>query len=156
MKIDVHNHFYPEKFLKQLEKDGSSAGITVETDEWGRELLVQHGNRLVTITPPMKDINARLEDMGKAGFDMQILTLSIPSVDIFPAEVGENLARVVNDQTAEICHDHPDRRSGSGAARVDPGAAVRRCRGSSGRARSRGTRGRVSHQRSRRRLAGGA
>lgn len=108
MKIDVHNHFYPEKFLKQLEKDGFSAGITVETDEWGRELLVQHGNRLVTITPPMKDINARLEDMGKAGFDMQILTLSIPSVDIFPAEVGENLAGVVNDQTAEICRDHPD------------------------------------------------
>lgn len=108
MRIDVHNHFYPERFLKQLEKDGPSAGITVETDEWGRELLVQHGNRLVTITPPMKDIDARLEDMAEAGFDMQILTLSIPSVDIFPADVGENLARVVNDQTAEICRDHPD------------------------------------------------
>jgi len=108
MKIDIHNHFYPARFLKQLEKDGATAGITLETDEWGRQLLVQNGNRVVTITPPMRDINPRLEDMEKAGFDMQVLTLSIPSVDIFPVEVGESLARVVNDETAEICRDHPD------------------------------------------------
>ena len=108
MKIDIHNHFYPANFLKQLEKDGATAGLTLETDAWGRQLLVQHGNRVVTITPPMKDIGARLEDMDKAGFDMQVLTLSIPSVDIFPVEVGETLAKVVNDETAGICRDHPE------------------------------------------------
>ena len=107
MKIDIHNHFYPTRFLKQLEKDGAAVGITVEKDEWDRQILVQHGNRLVTITPPMKNINQRIEDMDKAGFNMQILTLSIPSVDIFPVEIGEGLARVVNDETAQICHDHP-------------------------------------------------
>ncbi len=107
MRIDVHNHFYPTRFLKQLEKDGATVGITMEKDEWGRQILVQHGNRLVTITPPMKNINQRLEDMEQAGFDMQILTLSIPSVDIFPVEIGETMARVVNDETAQICRDHP-------------------------------------------------
>lgn len=107
MRIDVHNHFYPTRFLKQLEKDGATVSITVEKDEWGRQILVQHGNRLVTITPPMKNINQRLEDMEQAGFDMQILTLSIPSVDIFPVEIGETMARVVNDETAQICRDHP-------------------------------------------------
>lgn len=107
MRIDVHNHFYPTRFLKQLEKDGATVSITVEKDEWGRQILVQHGNRLVTITPPMKNINQRLEDMEQAGFDMQILTLSIPSVDIFPVEIGEAMARVVNDETAQICRDHP-------------------------------------------------
>jgi aminocarboxymuconate-semialdehyde decarboxylase len=107
MRIDVHNHFYPTRFLKQLEKDGATVGITVEKDEWGRQILVQYGNRLVTITPPMKNINQRIEDMEQAGFDMQILTLSIPSVDIFPVEIGETMARVVNDETAQICRDHP-------------------------------------------------
>lgn len=107
MKIDVHNHFYPTRFLEQLEKDGAAAGITVEKDEWGRQILVQHGNRVVTITPPMNDISQRIEDMAKAGFDMQILTLSAPSVDIFPVEVGETLAGVVNDEIAHICRDHP-------------------------------------------------
>jgi aminocarboxymuconate-semialdehyde decarboxylase len=109
MKIDIHNHFYPTRFLRQLEKDGSTVGLSVETDEWGRQILVQHGNRLVTITPPMNNINQRLEDMDQAGFDMQILTLSAPSVDIFPVEIGESLARVVNDEIGEICQKHPDR-----------------------------------------------
>ncbi len=112
MKIDVHNHFYPERFLKQLEKDGGSAGVTVEKDEWDRAILVQNGTRVVTITPPMSDINLRLKDMDEAGFDKQILTLSIPSVDIFPVEIGETLARVVNDEIAEISSDHPDRFTG--------------------------------------------
>jgi len=109
MKIDVHNHFYPTRFLKQLEKDGAAAGITVEKDEWGRQILVQHGNRMVTITPPMNDINQRIEDMDQAGFDMQILTLTAPSVDIFPVEIAETLARVVNDEIARICGDHSSR-----------------------------------------------
>ena len=109
MKIDIHNHFYPTKFLKQLERDGATVGLSVETDEWGRQILVQHGNRVVTITPPMNDIDMRLEDMHQAGFDMQILTLSAPSVDIFPVEIGESLAQVVNDEIAEICQKHPDR-----------------------------------------------
>jgi len=108
MKIDIHNHFYPTRFLKQLEKDGPTVGITVEKDEWTRPIIVQYGNRVVTITPPMTNINRRLEDMGQTGFDMQILTLSIPSVDIFPVEIGESLARVVNDEIAQICRDHPD------------------------------------------------
>jgi aminocarboxymuconate-semialdehyde decarboxylase len=109
MKIDIHNHFYPTKFLKQLERDGSTVGLSVETDEWGRQILVQHGNRVVTITPPMNDIDMRLEDMHQAGFDMQVLTLSAPSVDIFPVEIGESLAQVVNDEISEICRKHPNR-----------------------------------------------
>lgn len=108
MKIDIHNHFYPARFLKHLEKDGSSVGISVETDAWSRQILVQHGTRVVTITPPMTHIDQRLAEMGQAGFDTQVLTLSIPSVDIFPIDIGETLAAVVNDEFARICQDHPD------------------------------------------------
>ncbi len=108
MRIDIHNHFYPTKFLKQLENVGSTVGITIETDDWGRQILVQHGNRLVTITPPMNNVNKRIEDMDQSGFDMQILTLSAPSVDIFPVETGETLAKVVNDEIARICQEDPD------------------------------------------------
>jgi aminocarboxymuconate-semialdehyde decarboxylase len=109
MKIDIHNHFYPTRFLQQLEKDGARVGIAVQKDEWGRQILVQGGTRVVTITPPMNNIEKRLEDMDQIGFDMQVLTLSAPSVDIFPVETGESLARLVNDELAEICRDHPRR-----------------------------------------------
>lgn len=108
MRIDVHNHFYTDGFLKQLEKDGSTVGLSVETDEWGRKILVQGGNRVVTITPPMNNVDKRLEDMVEAGIDTQILTLSIPSVDIFPVDTGVALARVVNDEFAQICDEHPE------------------------------------------------
>ncbi|MDP6180740.1 MAG: amidohydrolase family protein, partial [Desulfatiglandales bacterium] len=108
MKIDIHNHFYPDKFLKQLEKEGPTVGLSVEKDEWDRQILVQHGTRVVTLTPPMTDVNQRLEDMDQAGFDTQILTLTAPSVDIFPIEKGETLAGIVNDEIARIYHDHPD------------------------------------------------
>ncbi len=108
MIIDIHNHFYPKGFLSQLSKDGPSVNICLETDEWGRQILVQNGNRVVTITTPMKDVERRMEDMAEAGFDMQILTLTIPSVDFFPLPLGEKLARIVNDEMAQICQDHPD------------------------------------------------
>jgi aminocarboxymuconate-semialdehyde decarboxylase len=109
MKIDIHNHFYPTRFLERLEKDGAHVGIALERDAWGRQILVQRGTRVVTITPPMNNIEKRLEDMDRIGFDMQVLTLSAPSVDIFPVETGESLARLVNDELAEICRDHPRR-----------------------------------------------
>ncbi|MFH1082064.1 MAG: amidohydrolase family protein [Pseudomonadota bacterium] len=126
MKIDVHNHFYPTRFLQRLETDGATAGISVEKDEWGRQILVQRGNRVVTITPPMNNIDKRLEDMDQARFDMEILTLSIPSVDIFPVETAETLARVVNDEFSEICNEHPNRFMAFATLPfIDPGRAVK-------------------------------
>ncbi len=125
MKIDVHCHFYPDGFLKRLERDGASAGVTVKRDEWGRKILVQHGTRVVTIQPPHNDIGKRIEDMDRVGFDMQILTLSIPSVDIFPSKIGESLAKTVNDEIAGIARDHPDRFMGFATLPLlDPESAV--------------------------------
>jgi len=109
MKIDVHNHFYPVRFLERLETEGATAGIHIQRDEWNRQIIVHGGNRVVTITPPMSHVEKRLEDMDDAGIDLEILTLSIPSVDIFPVRTAETLARVVNDEFAEICRDYPRR-----------------------------------------------
>jgi len=109
MKIDIHNHFYPTQVLEQLKKDGPAVGLEVKEDEWGRGIFVLRGNRIGTITPPMTDINLRLEDMDRVGFDMQILSVSIPCVDILPIESSETMAKIINDETAKICDDHPNR-----------------------------------------------
>jgi len=109
MKIDIHNHFYPTRVLEQLKKDGPAVGLEVKEDEWGRQILVHLGNRIGTITAPMTDIKLRLEDMDRVGFDMQILSVSIPCVDILPIESSETMAKVINDETAKICADHPNR-----------------------------------------------
>src|SRR4030043_1595550 len=100
MKIDIHNHFYPTQFLNQIKEIGGTVGISVEKDEWDRTILAQHGNRLVTLTDPMTKIDQRLKDMAESGIDMQVLTLSIPSVDLFPIEMAVKLARTVNEELA--------------------------------------------------------
>lgn len=109
MKIDVHNHFYPLRFLERLQEEGPAIGITMYKDEWGRQVIAQHDNRIVTITPPMTDVERRMEDMDRAGVDIQILTLSAPSVEVFPPEMGRTMAKLVNDEFAEICTRYPNR-----------------------------------------------
>ena len=109
MKIDIHNHFYPAEFLKQLENEGTQHGLAFETDDWGRKVMLHHGARILTITEPMYTVSKRLEDMDASGIDIQVLTLSAPSVDPFPADVAARWSRSVNEEIAGICKDYPNR-----------------------------------------------
>ena len=108
MKIDIHNHYYPEPFIKALEK-GAIPTLQIIRDEVGRNIMVHKGTRVVTITPPMNNVELRLKDMAKAKVDMQVLSLSIPSVDAFPPDEGLTFARMVNDELAKVSTQFPDR-----------------------------------------------
>jgi len=107
MKIDIHNHYYPATFIKEIEK-GLIRNLQVTCDEVGRNIIVHKGTRVVTITPPMNNVELRLKDMAKAGIDMQILSLSIPSVDAFPPEDGKTFAQMVNGELSKISNKYPD------------------------------------------------
>ena len=107
MKIDIHNHYYPSPFIKELEK-GLIHTLQITRDEVGRNIIVHKGTRVVTITPPMNNVELRLKDMAKAGIDMQILSLSIPSVDVFPPEEGKAFAQMVNEELSKISKKYPD------------------------------------------------
>jgi aminocarboxymuconate-semialdehyde decarboxylase len=107
MKIDIHNHYYPATFIKEIEK-GLIRNLQVACDEVGRNIIVHKGTRVVTITPPMNNVELRLKDMAKAGIDMQILSLSIPSVDAFPPEDGKTFAQMVNAELSKISNQYPD------------------------------------------------
>jgi len=108
LKIDIHNHYYPEAFIKELEK-GAIPTLQIVRDEVGRKVMVHKGTRVVTITPPMNNVELRLRDMAKAGIDMQVLSLSVPSVDAFPPEEGMAFAQMVNEELSKITKKYPDR-----------------------------------------------
>jgi len=108
MKIDIHSHYYPQAFLEELKK-GIIPNLRIIRDEVGRNIIVHKGTRVVTITPPMNNVELRLKDMAKAGIDMQILSLSIPSVDAFPPEEGIAFAQMVNEELSKISKKHPNR-----------------------------------------------
>ena len=106
MKIDVHSHFYPKPYLEAL--DRLTQGDTSPWTLGVRKLLT------TKIAPDrrMVEIDAHLEDMDRAGVDVQALSLSIPQVYFDDERVAVELARITNDSLADICACHPKRFKG--------------------------------------------
>jgi aminocarboxymuconate-semialdehyde decarboxylase len=106
MNIDLHNHFYPEAYMKELSKGGGYA--RVEKDGQGRLLIHYEGDYNIVVGPHI-DIGDRLEAMDKCGIEMQVLTLTTPSVEREKPERGIKLAKLANDGFRETVEEHPDR-----------------------------------------------
>src|SRR5215210_4795334 len=107
MRIDVHNHFYPGTYLKELEARGR--GVRIGTDSEGRRFIEEGGSRLVTLTPPMIDLDARFGMMDANGIDVQIMSMTSPNVYAFDALDSVHVARMVNDEYAGTKDRHSDR-----------------------------------------------
>jgi len=107
VRIDIHNHFYPGSFLRVLEERGEE--VRIRTDSQGRRYLEEAGARLVTLTPPMVDLDQRFGMMDATGIDIQILSMTSPNVYAFRPDDARQVARMVNDEYAAIKDHHPDR-----------------------------------------------
>ncbi|MBO9405780.1 MAG: amidohydrolase [Thermomicrobium sp.] len=106
VRIDCHTHFYPAGYLHALEAE--SEATTLQRDADGRMVLHYAGDYNV-LAPAHHSLEARLADMERAGIDMAILSLTTPGVHGERPEVGERLARIVNDEFAEIQRRYPQR-----------------------------------------------
>jgi aminocarboxymuconate-semialdehyde decarboxylase len=106
LNIDFHNHFYPKAYIDELSKGGGYA--RVERDEHGRLLVHYEGDYNIVVGPHI-DIDARLNAMDRCGVDMQLLTLTTPSVEREIPERGIKLAQLANDGFSEVIKKHPDR-----------------------------------------------
>ena len=117
MKIDVHTHYYPERFF-QLIRDIPSE-FSFDKDPSGRTIITYHGARFFGITPPMTDPAKRLEDMDRVGIDVEVLSLSTPNIFFADATRQPEVARMVNDAYAELITSHPDRFKGFASIPMD-------------------------------------
>ena len=67
----------------------------------------------------------RIAAMDAARIDKQVLSVWSPGVQVFDAEPGTELARLVNDRLAEAIRQHPDRFAGlATVATQDPASAA--------------------------------
>jgi aminocarboxymuconate-semialdehyde decarboxylase len=107
MRVDIHNHFYPGTYLQELEARGRD--VRIGTDAQGRRYIEEGGSRLVTLTQPMVDLDARFAMMDDTGIDVQIMSMTSPNVYAFEAGDSVQVARMVNDEYAGIKDRHPDR-----------------------------------------------
>src|SRR2546426_5119018 len=105
--IDVHAHFFPEKFLKSLAEEGGPPDLQVEFSASGVPTLVRGSVRLA-LDVTYWDLDKRLERMNGQNVTMHALSLTVPMVHWAPPERGAQLAQLVNDAMAEA---HTDRKS---------------------------------------------
>jgi aminocarboxymuconate-semialdehyde decarboxylase len=106
MNIDVHNHFYPEAYMKELSKGGGYA--RVERDAQGRLLIHYEGDYNIVVGPHI-DIEDRLKAMDRCGAEMHVLTLTTPSVEREVPEKGVKLAELANDGFSQVVEKYPER-----------------------------------------------
>ncbi len=106
MNIDLHNHFYPKAYMDELSRGRGYA--RVEEDGQGRLLIHYEGDYNIVVGPHV-DIGDRLEAMDRCGIEMQVLTLTTPSVEREEPERGIRLAKLANDGFGETVEKHPDR-----------------------------------------------
>ena len=102
MIVDVHNHYYPPGYMDALKKGPSAVHIT--TDAEGNPLLHYPGDYNVAVRGH-RDIAYRETAIAKAGIDRQVVTLTTPGVHVETPQRAIELARLVNDEFAQVRRD---------------------------------------------------
>src|SRR5256885_3365447 len=102
-KLDVFNHIWPTRFYEALRAHTSGP--------------MQDITRRSEAVPMMTQLDVRFRVMDLFGPDyQQILSLASPLLDLATnAEQGRRLARIGNEETAELCRKHTDRFPGFAA-----------------------------------------
>lgn len=122
MIIDFHNHYYPDAYLRELERGDTTARL--EHDHDGRVLLHYPGDYNVVVEGH-RDLEERIRVMDASGIDVQAFSLTTPGVHVEEPDRGIMLARLVNDAFAAAADRHPDRFAPLAALPLqDPAAAV--------------------------------
>lgn len=106
--IDVHNHLYPKEWMAYLE--GRKGPLTMERTGPTNMVFYYQGVRLATVSRAGHyDPEPRIADLDEYGIDVQIVSLTTPSVELIPAVEGVVWAKKVNDYYAEMCEHYKGR-----------------------------------------------
>lgn len=123
--IDIHAHFFPERYLRLIEQEGAAAGARLER-AGGRDVrIVVNGVATPPLGPAYWDLDLRRKAMDRTGIGVQALSLTAPMVYFAKGELGVRLARAFNDALAEAHTAFPDRFVGCATLPMqDPAQAV--------------------------------
>ena len=123
--IDIHAHYFPEAYLAVLEERGPAFGITVDRSDSAGPAIGMGPALGGVLRREFFDLDARLREMNHTKVTVHALSLTFPMVDWADAELGVELARLVNDALSAAHTAHPDRFVGLATLPMqDPKAAV--------------------------------
>jgi predicted TIM-barrel fold metal-dependent hydrolase len=96
MKIDIFTHISPPRYNETLSK------VTIQKPS------VKERSR--TTKTPLSDVHRRFEFMDKFEDIVQVLTLAEPPIEqVTDSKKAADLAKIANDELAELVSKHPDR-----------------------------------------------
>ena len=106
--VDVHAHWYPQRFLDLLGREGPSHGLEWRDTPQGPQFGL-HGVLTGPAGPRYVDLDTRLVAMDEQGVQLHALSLSQPMVYWAGRELGMKLSATFNDELARA-HEHAPRR----------------------------------------------
>ena len=122
-KLDLHTHFYTKEYFQAVRDLPSE--FSFGTSPSGQTIITYRGARFFGVTPAMTDVAKRIEDMDRAGIDVEVVSLSTPNVFFTDAEHQPPVARMINDSYADLIARHPKRFKGFASIPMDaPDAAL--------------------------------
>ena len=116
-KIDIETHFYTRKYQEYLlsrKKPPREELYKGYVRLWYEPKIWEpHG---LEIEDRLLDLGeGRIKNMDISGIDMQVLSLSTPGCEQFPAAKGTYLSRKTNEELYNLINKHPVRFAGLAA-----------------------------------------
>jgi aminocarboxymuconate-semialdehyde decarboxylase len=127
MRVDIHSHTAPAKYVEAIRRDPKAMGCRIEKDDQGREAIVQETGRSTRLRPNLIDPELRLGEVAAEEIDVIVESLLPPLLPLWaPTAVGVRVCQVVNDAIAEDAARFPGRMVGMGILPLqDVGEAIR-------------------------------
>ncbi len=124
LRLDLHTHFYTQGFFDSIRESGGD--FSFGQSPTGQTIITHRGARFFGVTPPMTNVELRIEAMDRVGIDVQVVSLSTPNVFFTDGARQPAVARMMNDAYADLAARYPKRFKGFASIPMDnPDAALK-------------------------------
>ena len=106
--IDIHAHFFPEPYLRLIEKEGAAFDAACDFTPNGPSIRVG-AIQMPPLAHKFTDIDLRVAEMDEIGVDVHALSLTTPMVAWADATLAQKLSEAFNDSIGEAHAKYPDR-----------------------------------------------
>src|SRR4029077_12905849 len=107
--IDTHAHYYPDAYLRLVEREGKASGAEVRWVEGQGPALKMGDPTPQPLIRKFTDIDTRIAAMDEQGVAVHILSLSLPMVYWAERTLSHKLSAAYNDAAAEAHTRFPTR-----------------------------------------------
>ncbi len=107
--IDVHAHFFPERYLDLIAREGGPHRARIDRSDPKGPRIVLRDSPTLPLDPTYWDLDRRRKAMDRVGVAVHALSLTAPMVYWADGDLGQRLAASVNDAMSEAHRAYPER-----------------------------------------------